>query len=259
MDRLRGVALSLAVTTARTWAAPSFAGGLPYGTLRATFRRDGVWGKQDFNEEISDAFKMGISSPWESFFRDQVPEIVDKFGLKTAFKLKSFHNDIVCKLGLVGLEENPAFKKLKDQLDLYRDELVRLAIASRGEMDAAKKDANRALTPVVAEHMAGAYAACLQITGPGAVSRMQLALDNHVRGKKHVMFPQVIVDIENFLNSAIGRVHLMQADKIKKISASMRSDYTLALAAREESARRAEAGFKEVMKMVLQEVEELLE
>ncbi|KAF6818243.1 hypothetical protein CMUS01_11952 [Colletotrichum musicola] len=259
MDRLRGVALSHAVTTARTWAAPALAGGLPYGTLRGTFRRDGVWGKRDFNEEISDAFKMGISGPWESFFRDQVPEIVDKFGLKTADKLTLFHDNIVCKLGLVGLEEIPAFKKLKDQLDLYRDELVRLAVASRGEIDTAKKNANRPFTPVVAEHMAGVYAACLQIKGPGAVGRMQLALENHVRGKKQVMFPQVIVDIDTFLDNAVGRVHLMQVDKIKKISASMKSDYTLALAAREESARRAEAGFKEVVKMILQEVEELLE
>ncbi|KAF6811539.1 hypothetical protein CSOJ01_05672 [Colletotrichum sojae] len=259
MDRLRGVALSHAVTTARTWAAPALAGGLPYGTLRATFRRNGVWGKRDFNEEISDAFKMGISGPWESFFRDQVPKIVDKFGLKTAFKLTSFHDSIVCKLGLVDLEEIPAFKKLKDQLDLYRDELVRLAVASRGEIDAAKKSANRALTPVVVKHMTGVYAACLQIKGPGAVGRMQLALENHVRGKKQVMFPEVIVDIKTFLDDAIRRVHLMQVDKIKKNSASMKSDYTLALAAREESARRAEAGFKEVMKMILQEVEELLE
>lgn len=258
MDRLRSLASSKAISTAGMWAAPVSQGGLPCGTLRACFNRNGVWKGRNFNEEISEPFMSWILIAWDNLFRAEIPSVIDQFAVDVALELKSFHSSVVSKLGRDDLEDVPVIETLNQQLRLYGEELTRLTSLMRQDMDDAQREASRAFTPVIARWMTPGYQECLGIRGKNSVSRMQYAIESHVKRNNSAMFHSAVSDIKTIVDGAEDEVHQLQMERIRRINELMKTDYTLALASREQSVRRIEEGLKTSMAVVLKKAARLL-
>nr|XP_036586865.1 uncharacterized protein CTRU02_03453 [Colletotrichum truncatum]KAF6797422.1 hypothetical protein CTRU02_03453 [Colletotrichum truncatum] len=257
MERCKGLAISQAGPISQAWTAPPRKKSLPCQTLRAIFSRNGVYHTHDFNEDLSSPFKMNIANEWEDVFQTELPTILKTFAVNSSNILDSFHRGIIGRLGHDDLlvEVDSAVKRLWEQLETHKADLHRHAIQGRQKMNAAQKDANRTLTPAVTEKMVPVYEECMEITGRGTVKNMQKALTGHVRDNKHSMFSETIEQIDNSLSQALYEYQRLLYNKLKHISTTARSDYLLAVAAKEKSVQQVEARLKEPMMEILEKAE----
>ncbi|KAF5499237.1 hypothetical protein CGCF413_v006456 [Colletotrichum fructicola] len=106
--------------------------------------------------------------------------------------------------------------------------------------------------------MQPAYVDCVNETGPGCKKRMKASMNVFMHARKDEMFQKAISTPTETLEEAINAVVEKVESAVKAISQTMRTDYTIALAKREESSRREEADFKKDMMGVLELAEPLL-
>ncbi|KAK2030789.1 hypothetical protein LX32DRAFT_716264 [Colletotrichum zoysiae] len=249
MTRLSSIATAQADAVAKGWQR------LNGSSFQATCRRDGVFRDWDFNEELLQPIKGGIAATWDDFFQFSIPHVLDNFSVTAVQRLTSFHDSIVNQLGSDEYEELQSAAQLDQQLKIHRDRIVRLVSQSRVDIDQAQKDANRLLNPAVEDAMGHGYLHCACENGKGMVKRMATAIQNHVRQNKFAMFSKAVGDVKNRLKQGTKVVDEHMTDQIEAIVTAMKSDYTLALAERERSARRVESSFKRRMMVVLKAAE----
>ncbi|KAK2047267.1 hypothetical protein LZ31DRAFT_611073 [Colletotrichum somersetense] len=245
MARLSNVAIARADIVVREWEnihGPSF---------KAACCRGGVWKKWDFNEQLLEPIKSGISATWEQFFTHDIPGVLNKFSVTAVQQLTSFHDDIVKKLGSHEYEELQAAGQLEQQLKIHKQRIMRLATQSRVNIDQAQKDANRLLNPAMGDAMTPGYKQCAEIKGKGMVNRMAALIQHHVRKNKFAMFRKAVGDVKVRLKEGTRSVDEHMIAEIEAIATMMKSDYTLALAERQKSACRVETSFKQSMMEVL--------
>ncbi|KAF6820096.1 tat pathway signal sequence [Colletotrichum plurivorum] len=128
----------------------------------------------------------------------------------------------------------------------------------RQDMEDAQREASRGFTPFIISWMIAGYEECLQIGGKNSVSRMQYAIESHVRRNRASMFDSAASAMKAVIDRAEDDVHQLQNETIRSINELMKNDYTLALASREDSVRRVEEGFKNRVAVVLKKAERLL-
>ncbi|GKT47805.1 nuclear GTPase SLIP-GC [Colletotrichum spaethianum] len=249
MNSLSRIAASQAAATTKRWEK------INANTLKATCCRGGVFRDHDFNEQLLDPLKSGISVTWENFFQFNISVVLDNFSVTAIQRLNSFHETIAKQLGDHQYEEVQASAQLDQQLKLHRDRVMRLTAQSRGDMGQAQKDANRAFDPAVVKVMAPVYQQCANENGKGMAKRMQAALQDHIRRNKVSMFRAAIMDVKYCLKEGTKQVDDNMTDHINTIIATMKNDYMLALAERQKSARRLESSFKKNMMEFLNSAE----
>lgn len=161
MKRLSSAASRAAVPTAIGW------GNMNFSTLKATFRRGGIWRTNNFNEDLLRPITDNLTETWANFFQFSIPGVLDNFSVSATHRLGEFHEDVMKQLGIQDYDhdESPAIVQLNRQLELHKSKVVRLAAQSRMGVDEAQKDANRALTTPIAEAMALGYEECSQMHG----------------------------------------------------------------------------------------------
>lgn len=161
MKRLSSAASRAAVPTAIGW------GNMNFSTLKATFRRSGIWKSNNFNEDLLRPITDNLTETWANFFQSSIPGVLDSFSVSATHRLGAFHEDVMKQLGIQDYDhdDSPTIVQLNRQLDLHKSKIVRLAAQSRMGVDDAQKDANRALTTPVAEAMTPGYEECAQMRG----------------------------------------------------------------------------------------------
>ncbi|KAK1967062.1 hypothetical protein LY78DRAFT_709329 [Colletotrichum sublineola] len=249
MARLSSIATAQADGVAKNWQT------MNYGTFKAACRRGGVWRDSDFSEELLQPIKDGIAITWENFFQFSIPSLLDNFSATAIQRLTAFHDNIVKRLGSHEYEELQAAAQLDQQLNIHKDRIMRLATQSRVDIDQAQKDASRLLNPAVEDVMTPGYHLCLTINGQGMLKRMATAIQNYVRKNKVAMFRKAVGDVKHRLKEGTKLVDEHMSAQVEAIAMTMKSDYMLALAERQKSARRLESSFKRSMMKVLKGAE----
>ncbi|KAK1475099.1 hypothetical protein CTAM01_15731 [Colletotrichum tamarilloi] len=247
MKRLSSAASRAAVPTAIGW------GNMNFSTLKATFRRGGIWKMNNFNEDLLRPITDNLTETWANFFRFTIPGVLDNFSVSATHRLGVFHEDVMKQLGIQDYDhdESPAIVQLSRQLDLHKSKVVRLAAQSRMGVDEAQKDANRALTTPVAEAMALGYEECSQMRGKGSVKKAKAKIEEYVLNRKVKMFRDAIGNVKDVLGDGLKMVGEDMAADIKNIGVTMEGDYMLALAEKQESARlREQASKREMLKFL---------
>ncbi|KAI8215445.1 Nuclear GTPase SLIP-GC [Colletotrichum sp. SAR 10_66] len=240
------------------WFTPPGNGGVHHSTLKATFVRGGVWKTLDLNEELLQEYSSKVFDDWVETFRMVIPSSLDDFLLEILPQLKSFHKAIMDQLGEDEGGEVMATQRLREQLELHKEAIKRLIAQSKVDVNEAQKKASREPLQVVRENMQPAYVDCVNETGPGCKKRMKASMNVFMHARKHEMFQKAISTPTETLEEAINAVVEKVESAVKAISQTMRTDYTIALAKREESSRREEADFKKDMMGVLELAEPLL-
>ncbi|KAH0421075.1 hypothetical protein CcaCcLH18_13644 [Colletotrichum camelliae] len=247
-----------AEAVAMEWFTPPGSGGIYHSTLKATFARGGVWSTRDLNEELLQEYSSNILNQWVETFRMNIPSNLDDFLLEILPQLKSFHKAIMDQLGEEEGGEVMATQRLKEQLELHRETIKRMIAQSKVYVNEAQKKASREPLQVIKEAMQPAYVECMHERGPGCRKRMKVKMDDFIDTRKDEMFEKAISTPTETLENAFNAVAERLKTAVNSISQTMRTDYTVALAKREESARREEADFKKDMMGVLQLAEPLL-
>lgn len=160
-----GRLVSLANAQAEGIALDWTSGRIRWGTLKATFRRNGVFKEFNMNEELLMPIKRNITEIWGKFFQLEVPVIMDLFSVAATQRLTSFHEDIVKKLGDHDYEQLQASEQLERQLKLHRDKIMQSAAQNRADIEQAQKDASRAFMPAIVNSMTPGYQECAAIKG----------------------------------------------------------------------------------------------
>ncbi|EXF84427.1 hypothetical protein CFIO01_02742 [Colletotrichum fioriniae PJ7] len=243
MKRLSSAATRAAVPTAIGW------GNMNFFTLKATFRRNGIWKSNNFNEDLLRPITDNLTETWANFFQFSIPGVLDSFSVSATHRLGAFHEDVMKQLGIQDYDhdDSPTIVQLNRQLDLHKSKIVRLAAQSRMGVDDAQKDANRALTTPVAEAMTPGYEECAQMRGNGSVKKIKARIEEYVLNRKVKMFRDAIRNVKDVLEDGLKMVGEDMAADIKNIGVTMEGDYILALAEKQESARRLEEASKREM------------
>ncbi|GKT88761.1 tat pathway signal sequence [Colletotrichum tofieldiae] len=249
MTRLSSIATTQAGVIAKSWER------IPGNSFQATCRRDGVFKTLDLNEQLLEPIKNSISVTWERFFKFGIPGVLDNFSVKAIQRLTSFHDNIAKQLGDHDYEELKAAVQLDQQLKLHKDRIVRFAAQSRADIDQAQKDANRAFNPAVVEVMTPGYQQCAIEKGKGMQKRMRAAIQEHVRKNKVEMFRAAVRAVKHNLKEGTKLVDDNMTDQVKTIIATMKNDYMLALAEKQNSVRRLESSSKKNMMEFLKTAE----
>ncbi|KAK2056078.1 hypothetical protein LY76DRAFT_660553 [Colletotrichum caudatum] len=250
MARLSSIATAQADVVAKGWQKR-----MTWNTFRAVCCRSGVFKDWDFNEDLLQPIKGGIAATWDNFFQFSIPLVLNDFSVTALQRLTSFHDTIVNQFGSDEYEKLQSAAQLDQQLNIHRDRIARLVLQSRVDIDQAQKDANRLLNPAVEDAMDIGYLDCVRESGKGMSNRMATAIQNHVRQNKVAMFSKAVGDVKHRLKQGTKVVDEHMTDQIEAIAMAMKSDYMLALAERERSARRVESSFKRSMMKVLKAAE----
>ncbi|EQB44662.1 hypothetical protein CGLO_16575 [Colletotrichum gloeosporioides Cg-14] len=240
------------------WFTSSGNGGVHHSTLKATFVRGGVWKALDLNEELLQEYSSKVLEDWVETFRMVIPSSLDDFLLEILPQLKSFHKVIMDQIGEDEGGEVMATQRLREQLELHKETIKRLIAQSKVNVNEAQKKASREPLQVVKENMQPAYFDCMNMKGPGCTKRMKASMNVFMHARKDEMFQKAMSTPTETLEEAINAVVEKVESAVKTISQTMRTDYTIALAKREESSRREEADFKKDMMGVLELAEPLL-
>ncbi|KAF9873092.1 hypothetical protein CkaCkLH20_09602 [Colletotrichum karsti] len=252
MDTFATAANLKAAETAKKWCAAPKKGGIYHSTLKATFARNGTWRDLNFNEQLLEEFQSQIHDPWVETFQMDIPKHFDEFLFAVQPMLEQFHQSVLSQLGGGEDDEPQATTQLREQIILHQQSLRRLIVECKNDFNKAQKQANREPQRIVLTRMTPGYEECNSQSGKGAVSRMQMKITDHVDDCKDEMFTSAAEEPKDVLSNAERMVSEKLKTEVGKIIQTMRSDYTLALAKREESARREEAAFKESMVIVLE-------
>ncbi|KAJ3960104.1 hypothetical protein N0V92_003271 [Colletotrichum tropicale] len=234
------------------WFLPKRSGGIYHSTLRALVVRRGVWGPWNLNEELLEPFSNNILHQWAGVFQRDVPGHLDDFLVDAVELLSRTHDRIMRKLRETAGEDLRLRGQLDMQLKLHKDGLKRISAEVKNTVNRAQKLASREPLQVVGAFMNAGYGR------KGMMKRMRNVLSDHLAVYERDMFFAVTSVPEQVLQEAARNASDILVDRVGGILRTMRTDYVVALAKREESARRAEALFKEKMVEVLKFAQPLI-
>ncbi|TDZ28938.1 Nuclear GTPase SLIP-GC [Colletotrichum spinosum] len=257
MNNLLSHADSEADEIAGAWWIPKANGGIPHGTLKATFLRNGVWKGRDFNEELLKAYTSHIVNDWNVFFNVQLPARYDNLSKAVTEKILKNHEEITKGLGGGNAEATGVAGKLLQQAKQHTDTVNSLIARAKDIVQKAQKVANRAPLRTVARKMRPGYQECAAEKGKGSFGRMKTIILDHVAENRDEMYSRAGKEVKKIMQLALDEVNEILRAGLSDIVSASKTDYNLALAAREESARREEVALKGVMMDVLASAEPL--
>ncbi|KAK0380584.1 hypothetical protein CLIM01_02051 [Colletotrichum limetticola] len=218
-----------AVTTAEGWGAKHDAGGLRYGTCKATCRRYGVFkgaaGARDFNEaDLLKPMKNYTAQEWDSAFNGRLPEKIATLAASSKQLINSFHERMKDRRFLV--ENNDLVNGfLVVILAAQKEKLAHIANENQKLVKTAQKDANRLFGPVVQRAMNEAYQGCVDLRGTGSFLLMKDLMKEHVESQKSTMFKTAAGDVEKAANTMLSTLVKTIRDDTNGVVNAMQEDY----------------------------------
>ncbi|KAI3544138.1 hypothetical protein CABS03_04943 [Colletotrichum abscissum] len=217
-----------AVTTAEGWGAKHDAGGLRYGTCKATCRRYGVFkgaaGARDFNEDLLKPMKNYTAQEWDSAFNGRLPEKIATLAASSKQLINSFHERMKDRRFLV--ENNDLVNGfLVVILAAQKEKLAHIANEHQKLVKTAQKDANRLFGPVVQRAMNEAYQGCVDLRGTGSFLLMKDLMKEHVESQKSTMFKTAAGDVEKAANTMLSTLEKTIPDDTNGVVNAMQEDY----------------------------------
>ncbi|TDZ41283.1 Nuclear GTPase SLIP-GC [Colletotrichum trifolii] len=257
MSTLLSHAESGAEEVAEGWCVSRTHGGLAHSTLKATFGRNGVWRDRDFNEDLLEAYSPHIVNDWNAFFNVQIPARYDSLSKTVTEKILKYHEDITKGLGDGNAEASGVAAKLLRQARQHTNTVNSLVARAKDLIRKAQQVANRAPVRHVTRVMRPGYQACGAEKGAGSLRRMKDAILDHVADNRDELFAGAGTEVKKVMQQAFDEVNEILRVGLADIVSASKTDYNLALAAREESARVEEVALKRSMKDVLESAEPL--
>ncbi|KAI8280606.1 hypothetical protein K4K60_004751 [Colletotrichum sp. SAR11_57] len=233
-------------------------GGIFHSTLKATLVRRGIWGDRNFNEKLLEPFSTAIMHKWADVFHEVIPSDLDEFLMQASRLILLTHGTIMGQIGEGEDEVTQIGAPLEAQVNIHQEGLKRIKAEVMVTINDAQKLASRKPLQAVAGVMNPGYEKCIDETGKGMVLRMRVVLMNHLMACKEDMFSDVVKTPDAVLDKAFGWAAETLTSRVNEIARTVRTDYMVALAKREESARREEATFIQKMVEVLEVTEPLL-
>ncbi|EXF81114.1 hypothetical protein CFIO01_08210 [Colletotrichum fioriniae PJ7] len=217
-----------AVATAEGWGAKHDAGGLRYGTYKATCRRHGVFkgaaGARDFNEDLLKPMKNYTAQEWDSAFNGRLPEKIATLAASSKQLINSFHERMKNRRFLV--ENNDLVNSfLVVILAAQNEKLAHIANEHQKLVQTAQKDANRLFGPVIQRAMNPAYQGCVDLRGTGSFILMKDLMKEHVESRKSTMFKTAAGDVEKAANVMLSTLEKTIRDDTNGVVNAMQEDY----------------------------------
>ncbi|KAK3723591.1 hypothetical protein LTR37_001843 [Vermiconidia calcicola] len=221
-------AVAAATPTSDSWGAPKAAGGLHWGTYRATVRRSGVFtgasGARDFNAALTEPIYKHLATVWEKMFQRRIPHILQSFTKAGTDLLKKFHAVVearcrekghgVSRIGLLG-----------NQLTAYQAIFNDLSQAMVGQINESQREINREFTPVITAMMEQAYQQCSDERGTGSFKRMKGHMHQHVDTTKTNMFSAACDQVRKSLSEICEAIRGTMLDRADSVFVNMHRDY----------------------------------
>ncbi|OHE95598.1 hypothetical protein CORC01_09030 [Colletotrichum orchidophilum] len=242
-----------AVSTAEGWGAKHDAGGLRYGTYKATCRRFGTFkgaaGLRDFNEDLLKPMKNFTAQEWDLAFNSRLPDKILALASSTKHLIDSFHERMKDRRFLV--ENNDLVNGfLVVILAAQKEKLAHTAKKHQKLIQNAQKDANRLFGPVVQRAMRVAYDDCVDFKGTGSFILMKDRMKTHVESQKDSMFKNAAGDVEKAVNDMLTTLEKTIRDDTKSIVNTMQEDYVGLIG---EVASKADNRARKVLSPVLRD------
>lgn len=164
-DNARKAANTMALPTAERWGGPRDSGGLHFMTYKAICRRmGGPFRDVNFNQQLTEPLEKYLVNGWDRCFSKGMPKVLKQFRTDMTHMLKVFHQNIEERarergVGVVGL------RILSQKLETREAHFSNLTDELSAIISEKQKEANRTVTPVIAEAMGPAYAQCVNESG----------------------------------------------------------------------------------------------
>ena len=185
-------AIDAAPSTAKAWGEKKDRGGLPWPTYLAVVRRHGVFrslsaGHRDFNADLVDPILKHLANGWERAFQSRLPKAFCAYAANFGGLLHTFHGSVERQADEkgVGLAE---LSILKQQVYTYEQLFHNVGTVVIKQMTQLQREANRNITPTIANGMRNVYELCASECGPGTYKRMKEHMTNYVDRERHQMF-----------------------------------------------------------------------
>ncbi|RMZ67742.1 tat pathway signal sequence [Pyrenophora seminiperda CCB06] len=174
-------AIDAAPSTAKGWSEKNTGAACP-GRL--------IWlcaGHRDFNADLVDPILKQLANGWERAFQSRLPKAFCAYAANFGGLLHTFHGSVERQADEkgVGLAE---LSILKQQVDTYEQFFHNVATVVIKQMTQLQREANRNITPTIANGMRNVYELCASECGPGTYKRMKEHMTNYVDRERHQMF-----------------------------------------------------------------------
>jgi hypothetical protein len=158
-----------AFPVASRWGSHRDQGGLWYATYKAVCRRSGgpftgSGGPHDFNKQLSEPMEKYLVSGWERCFQRRMPAVFKAFHKDMGLMLRKFHASIEERARLRGTGV-AGLHILSSKLPTLEAKFGELSAQLTTVISDKQKEANRELTPVIANLMQRAYDLCTNESG----------------------------------------------------------------------------------------------
>ena len=225
-------AIAEAGPKAESWGLPKPAGGLHWGTYRATVRRSGVFagasGARDFNAELVEPVYKQMASVWEKTFQRRLPNILNSFKRSATSVVKQFHTAVETRTRERGTGAH-RLNLLAQQLDQYSATFGDLCTSAVNELNEGQREINREFVPAITAAMEPAYNDASEERGTGSFKRMKGHVNDRVATFKQQMFQSASQQVRQSLLKLCGKIKESMLSRADDVFISMRRDYTQAL------------------------------
>ena len=138
--------------------------------------------------------------------------------------LRKFHERVEARAQKVGVGI-AGLHMLKQQLQLYEDQMKDLSATITALINAQQRDINREFTPNIESAMIQVYEACAQEHGTGTFMRMKSHMSSHIGRERSTMFKASTTHVERQLTKMINMVKNSMEEKMDEIYISICRDY----------------------------------
>lgn len=226
-------AIDAAPSTAKGWSEKKDRGGLPWSTYLAVVRRHGVFrsfsaGHRDFNADLVNPILKQLANGWERAFQSRLPKAFCAYAANFGGLLHTFHGSIERQADEkgVGLAE---LSILKQQVYTYEQLFHNVATVVIKQMTQLQREANRNITPTIANGMRNVYELCASECGPGTYKRMKEHMTNYVDRERHQMFHAVAGTLQKHLDQMCKALQESMETEVYEIYLQIYRDYVRVL------------------------------
>ncbi|PIB00380.1 hypothetical protein CB0940_01806 [Cercospora beticola] len=222
-------AITEAEPKAQSWGLPKSAGGLHWGTYRATVRRSGVFsgsaGPRDFNADLTEPIYRQLATTWEKVFQRRLPTILQTFKRQATNVVKQFHGVMEARTRERG-SGAARLQMLTQQLDQYSITFGDLCSTAVTSLNEGQREINREFVPAILAAMEPAYNAAAEERGTGSFMRMKGQVTGHIQANKQQMFQSASQQVRQSLLKLCKTIRESMLQKADEIYLHMHRDYT---------------------------------
>ncbi|KAM3415957.1 hypothetical protein BST61_g9447 [Cercospora zeina] len=222
-------AITEALPKAESWGLPQSAGGLHWGTYRATVRRSGVFsgsaGPRDFNSDLTEPIYRQLATIWEKVFQRRLPTILQSFKRQATNVVKQFHGVMETRTRERG-SGAARLQILTQQLDQYSTTFGDLCSTAVTSLNEGQREINREFVPAITEAMEPAYQLAADERGRGSSMRMKGHVTSHIQGTKEHMFQAASQNVQESLKQLCKTIKESMLQKADEVYLHMYRDYT---------------------------------